>query len=73
MLQRLGHAVDQGIAGAELHLQHHMTLWTQSSKVLEIRQSLLDSRDGRYKDKDFLPFEQEGDYPDDCPFQCGED
>lgn len=72
MLERLGHAVDQGIAGAELHLQHHMTLWTQASKVLEVRQFLVDSRDGQRKDSDFLPFEQKGDYPEDCPFQCGD-
>ena len=42
MLQRLGHAIDQEIDGGDLHLQHHMTLWTQATKVLGIRQSLLD-------------------------------
>jgi hypothetical protein len=76
MLERLGHAVDQGIDGADLHLQHHMTLWTQATKVLEIRQSLLDSKNSPREeaaDNDFLPFSQEGDYPDDCPFQCGEE
>jgi len=73
MLQRLGHAVEKKIEGAELHLQHHMTIWTQASKVLEVRQSLVDNRDGHSEDNDFLPFEQEGDYPEDCPFQCGED
>lgn len=74
MLQRLGHAVDQGIDGADLHLQHHMTLWTQATKVLEIRQSLLDSKNSPCEeDNDFLPFAKEGDYPDNCPFQCGED
>lgn len=70
-LTRLVAAYDQGIKAAEMHINHHLIIIKNSRATIEKAEILLETS---YADKknDFLPFHKDGSYPDDCPFQCGD-
>lgn len=70
-LSRLFEVLESGVKAAEMHIEHHMVILKNTSEILEQAQLILED-DQLEELLDFMPFKVDGSYPDDCPFQCGE-
>lgn len=68
-LGRLFKVLEQGVIAAEMHIEHHIMIVKNTEAILRQADIILEQPqlNGR---ADFRPFELEGSYPDDCPFQC---
>ncbi len=71
-LTRLLAAYDRGIIAAEMHIQHHVVIVKNATATIEKAEVLAGTSFTDNKNE-FLPFLKDGSYPDDCPFQCGDD
>ncbi|WP_420600318.1 hypothetical protein [Neptuniibacter sp.] len=69
-VERLTAALEEGYAGAQMHLDAALPGYNNAKLVLKGRDEIL--LNNPESDGDFLPFRKDGSEPDDCPFQCGE-
>ena len=61
---------ETGNIAIDQHLKHQIKVYDNAKTVVELAERL--THTGK-SDLDLLPFEKDGSYPDDCPFQCGGD
>jgi len=71
-LTRLLDVYDSGVLAAEMHIKHHLGIVKNASITIEKAEALLGTTFTGSKNE-FLPFLEDGSFPDDCPFQCGDD
>lgn len=72
-LSRLFELMDQAgisVESVEMHIEHQMTVFRNSTAVLEKSELILTQAQAD-EAKDFMPFRHDGSKPDDCAFQCG--
>lgn len=62
---------ERGIAAAKMHIDQQKPIYVNASKTLQQADLLLDTNFAESKNE-FKPFLEDGSYPDDCPFQCGD-
>ena len=61
---------ETGNIAIDQHLKHQIKVHDNAKTVIELSERL--THTGK-PDLELLPFEKDGSYPDDCPFQCGGD
>jgi len=71
-LTRLLNIYEQGVLAAEMHIKHHLEIVKNANTTIEKAEALLGTTFSDSKNE-LLPFLEEGSFPDDCPFQCGDD
>jgi hypothetical protein len=69
-LERLVKKLDEGFAAAEMHIESQSIAFNNVNLILRGAEAILDKDPN--SSGDYLPFKKEGGYPDDCPFQCGD-
>ncbi|RMP23357.1 hypothetical protein [Pseudomonas coronafaciens] len=72
-LSRLFELMDHAripVESVEMHIEHQMTVFRNSTAVLEKSELILTQAQAD-EAKDFMPFRHDGSKPDDCAFQCG--
>jgi len=55
-----------------MHIKHHLEIVKNANTTIEKAEALLGTTFSDSKNE-LLPFLEEGSFPDDCPFQCGDD
>lgn len=70
-LTRLLDVYDRGVLAAKMHIKHHLGIVKNASTTIEKAEKLLGTTFTNNQNE-FLPFLEEGSFPDDCPFQCGD-
>ncbi|WP_028469316.1 hypothetical protein [Neptunomonas japonica] len=71
-LERLIEVYENGLKAAKLHIDRHLIIYKNANTTLEMADTLLGTSFAETK-HEFMPFQKNGSYPDDCPFQCGDD
>jgi len=69
-LERLAQKLEEGHAAAEMHIESQSTAFNNVNLILRGADAILEKDPNN--DGEYLPFKKEGSYPDDCPFQCGD-
>ncbi len=63
---------ETGNIAIDQHLKHQIKIYDNAGTVIELARRLTHTETEKSV-LELLPFEKEGSYPDDCPFQCGGD
>lgn len=71
-LGRLIDVYESGVKAAKVHIDRHLVIYKNADQTLTTADNLLGTSFAEGK-QEFMPFHKDGSYPDDCPFQCGDE